>query len=290
MNRTRLLAAIAFSLAFPVMAREVPPAHTQLFPTLSLAQANAVVASASHGNAHALSVFQGRDGLIGVVYAGTGGAKGIVWLTPHGEAVITDGHLVDQQGADLTRQAMYTQGVLASPAEALTAAMAPARMAIRVGAHGPVLAVLFDPNCAYCHQLYAALSSAAVANDVQVRYVVVGTLKATSIPRAASILADRDPAKALAMNETDFDTTKEEGGYPVAKVIRADIKAAVESNNGLFNHTGAVGTPTILYCDKATGTARMRQGIPADIATFIAQAGPVERGVCVPAPSQKGVH
>ena len=116
MITARLFTWLALAATIPVAAASVPVAHAQRPPLLSLAQADAAVSSASHGNAHALSVFRGTDGMIGVVYRGTGGSKGIVWLTPHGGAVVTDGHLVDRQGSDLTKAAMYEQGLLLTPA------------------------------------------------------------------------------------------------------------------------------------------------------------------------------
>ena len=249
-----------------------PVAHTQQFPTLSLSQANAAITAASHGAVHAVRVFSGPDELVGAVIEDAAKRQNIVWLTPHGGAVLNGGTLFDRAGMNLSRAAMFAQGLLLSPAAVLKQAADPSRHSIAVGRSGPRITVLFDPNCVYCHGLYNALSAQVAAGHVRVRYVVVGTLKASSVPRAASLLAAKDPVKALAINEADYDGAKEEGGYPIIAGIDPALTAVVAANNALFGQAGAVGTPAIFYCAKATGTAQVAMGVPGDIKAFIAGA------------------
>ncbi|MGH8307844.1 MAG: thioredoxin fold domain-containing protein [Gammaproteobacteria bacterium] len=247
--------------------------HTKQLLTLSLAQANSAVASASHGRAHVLKVFPGPDGLIGAVIEGPSKTLGIAWLTPHGNAVLSGDMLIGPGGTDLNKEAMFSQGLLLRPAPALEQAAAPAARGILVGTTGPRITVFFDPNCIYCHRLYLDLAPQVAAGKVRVRYVIVGVLKESSLPRAASILAAKHPVQALNLDEADFDVKTEEGGYPVASALDPALKRGVEANNRLFSRAGFDGTPTILYCAKATKDVQVLTGIPTDIMTFVASAG-----------------
>jgi thiol:disulfide interchange protein DsbG len=247
-------------------------AHAAAQP-LTLAQADAAVASASHGKAHAARLFAGPAGLVGVVLADNPVTHmgDIAWLTPDGRQIIP-GQLLSLDGSDLTLAAKYDQGVLLRPSEVVKEASRPESKAILMGTSGPTLTVLFDPNCIYCNLAYAALTKEAQAAHVRVRFVMVGTLKETSIPRSASILAAADRAAALNQNETTFDKAQEEGGYPVDSVIPAAEKATVESNNDLFRRSGIFGTPAVLYCSQAAHAVKSVNGLPSDFHALIADA------------------
>jgi thiol:disulfide interchange protein DsbG len=248
-------------------------------PALSLAQADDAIHFASHGVAHAKKLFSGPDGLVGVVIEDANKGHAIVWLTPHGEAVL-NGAVIDLKGADLSRAAMFSQGLLLSPARVLQEAAEPSHQGIVVGTAGPLITVLFDPNCIFCHQLYLKLQPEVAAGHVRVRYVVVGTLKETSVPRAVSLLAAKDRTTALQTDEDAFDTVHEEGGYPIAPVLNPALKSVVEANNALFAKSGAVGTPATFYCAKSTKDAQVTMGMPVDINTYIAQAADTGSAAC----------
>lgn len=246
--------------------------------SLTLEQAEEAITSASRGQDHVAKVFPGPDGLIGVVTEGPSGTPGIAWLTPHGMAVVRGGDLVGPGGTDLTRKAMYSQGLYLRPDVVLGAAAAPAARGIMIGVHGPLVTVFLDPNCIYCHQLYLALEPEVGAGRLRVRYVVVGKIKASSIARAASLLAAKDPSGALNLDETNFDEKVEEGGYPVATKLDPSLVQAVRSNNALFSRAGFVGTPAVLYCAKGTNEVQSIIGVPVNIAAFanLASYGPAK--------------
>jgi len=274
--------AISTHVSAKVLAQSAraPAAHTQQFPTLSLAQANAAVQSASNGQAHVLRVFRGEDGLVGVIIEGPAHNQNVAWLTTHGKAVVIEGTLIGSTGQNLTQSAMYSQGLLLKPDEAIKQAASVSAHGILVGTKGPVITVFFDPNCIYCHLLYKALAAQVDAGKVRVRYVVVGTLKPSSIPRAVSMLAAVDPAKALALDEAGYDKAHEEGGYPIAKHLSATLQADVEANNVLFSKSGAHGTPAILYCSKSAKAAQFAEGVPGDIAAFVADTAEQPSAAC----------
>ncbi|TAM35183.1 MAG: thiol:disulfide interchange protein DsbG [Rhodanobacter sp.] len=261
------LAAVGGLLGAPAWAATAPAQ-----PAVSVAQAQQLVGSASHGAARVVRVFAGPDGMVGaVIEPSEGGAQQVVWLTPHAQALVTGNNFYDAEGNSLTYQAMLAQGLMTSPAATLTAAAAPASRPILLGSKGPILTELFDPNCIYCHELYQALKPAIAAGQLRVRYVLVGVVKPSSLPRAAAILAAKDPAAALAQDEARFDVKDEEGGYPPDKTMDAAAKAVVDANNALFDKMGASGTPTLLYCATGQKDVQTLGGMPKDVAGFVAQ-------------------
>lgn len=237
-----------------------------------LGKADALIQSVSKQGTHVIKTFAGPDGLLGAVIENeVTKQRNIAWLSPHADVVV-DGSLLSADNRDVLREAKIQQGLILSPADALKQASAPASHSFLVGTGGPVLTVFFDPNCAYCHQLYDELAPEISAGHARVRYVIVGTLKASSAPRAESILAASNPAKALADNEERFDGPNEEGGFSIATQPDPELVAEVGNNSALFGKAGMVGTPSILYCDQA-GAVQLAPGVPADIKSFLTKAG-----------------
>ncbi len=267
----RIIGTAAF-LAMATMA--APRAWSMPQALLTVTQANQIVARASHGSAHVVEVFPGPDGLIGAIVVGRSASRGIVWLTPHGEALFTGGVLRDRDGRDLTRAAMSSRGILLSPTAVWAQAGDPEHRGILVGSGGPLMTVLLDPNGADCHALYDALSPAVASGRVRVRYLLVGMRTPDSAPRAASILAAARPAEALASNEATYDAGHAEGGFPIAVTPGAMFVRAVAANNELFTRAGATGTPATYYCTRASRKAMVMFGVPRDLKAFLAQADP----------------
>lgn len=249
------------------LAHKVPSAQRVSTPAVTR-----MVDRLSHGREHVVKVFNGPDGLLGAVVANAADQRQIAWLSPHAKVLMT-GTLLSATGTDLTQQAKIQQGLVLSPTAALVQATLPARHSILVGTGGPLITAFIDPNCIYCHHLYEALAPLIAAGRVRVRYVVVGTLKASSVPRAASILGASDPARALARNEAAYDAESEEGGYPIAPTIDPSLVSAVTGNNRLFASAGMTGTPEILYCPRASRDVALEPGLPVDLGTFLSGAG-----------------
>ncbi len=267
----RIIGSVVFLAAAAMTA---PRAWSTPPLALTVAQANGVVARASHGAAHVVEVFPGPDGLVGAIVAGRSASRGIVWLTPHGEAVFSGGVLRDRDGRDLTRTAMRSRGMLLAPAAVWAQAGDPGHRGILLGRSGPLVTVLFDPDGADCRELYDALSPAVASGRVRVRYLLVGLLTPGSAARAASILAAARPAEALAINEATYDAGRAAGGFPITATPGASYLRAVAANNALFAHAGASGTPATYYCTRASRTAMVMFGVPRDIPAFLAQADP----------------
>jgi thiol:disulfide interchange protein DsbG len=270
--RLRCLLAVGLLAAHGLALAHAAPAAV-----VSRLDAATLVNQASHGAASLVRMFSGVHGLTGAVIKGPNNTENVAWITPDGKAIIVEGTLVGSHGEDLTRSAMYQQGLMVAPAEGI--AQAGARSdAIMVGTRGPVLTVFFDPNCIFCHILHKALAKPVAEGKVRVRYVIVAILKPSSLGRAVSILGAKDPAKALQIDEAKFNRSTEEGGYtkddssiPAAR--RAALTAVVKANSALMARLGGTGTPTILFCDAKTASVQMSVGMPPNVAGFVSALG-----------------
>lgn len=267
-----LSALLAFAFANLTLgiasARETNPS---IGPLLTLSRANALVLGASHGRARAISVFQGPDGLEGIVVAlkSKKSTHSIIWATPNAKALLI-GNLVDAKGQNLNEQAEVAQGLRLDPADALHIAAQTASMSTVTPGSGPILTFFIDPNCIFCNRLYRLIMPDVQAGRLRVRFVLVGIVKQDSPQRAESILSSSNRLQAIAHDEMDFDVALEEGGYPITDQPTSKAVAASAANDALMSRMGAVGTPTLLYCSKAAdGRVEMLKGVPADFPRFV---------------------
>ncbi|THD11335.1 thiol:disulfide interchange protein DsbG [Metallibacterium scheffleri] len=249
---------------------------------LTQQQANSAVQQASHKLAKVLRTFKGPGGLTGAVIEGPDGTRNIAWVTADGKAVVIHGELVGLQGQDYTQGAMYDERLLLSPAVALEAAASPSTHSILIGSNpkAPIVTAFFDPNCIFCHLLYKAIDPYVTAGKVRVRFVLVGVIKPDSLARATSMLMARDPAKALAVDETKFNRAHEEGGYPIDGLLDPALTNAVKANGNLMAKADGHGTPTLLYCSASAKSVQLASGLPPDMARFVADVASGSSAAC----------
>ncbi|MBU2750107.1 thioredoxin fold domain-containing protein [Acidithiobacillus thiooxidans] len=119
-----------------------------------------------------------------------------------------------------------------------------------VGRRGPELTAFMDPNCIWCHRFYEKAMPLVRAGKLHLRVALVGFLKPTSAAKAAAILAAKNPAQALAIDESHFNVTTEEGGIRPDYQAPLSIRRAVSDNTQLLAQTGEEATPTLLYYTK----------------------------------------
>ena len=120
-----------------------------------------------------------------------------------------------------------------------------------VGNRGPELTAFMDPNCIWCHRFYEKAMPLVRAGKLHLRVALVGYLKPTSAAKAAAILAAKNPAQALAFDESHFNVITEEGGIRPDYQAPLAIRRAVSDNTQLLAETGEEATPTLLYYTKA---------------------------------------
>jgi thiol:disulfide interchange protein DsbG len=273
-----LIGALA---ALPALAQTAtPPAATAATPAPAAAPKSVDVPDAvqatlnklTGGTTKVLGAFEAPAGLIGLAVSLGAQKNAILYATPDGKYLM-QGMIVSSDGENLT-QAEAKQ-MLPQPPDAAAnfASLDKTHSYLWGKASAPKeMWVLFDPNCIYCHKAYDALKPAVSAGKVKVHVIQAGFLKADSMPKAAAIMAAKDPAAALATDEKNFDEAKEEGSIK-GDMSNKDAVAKVTANNSWMQAQGIGGTPYVLYKDTA-GKAQDIAGFDPDIDGLLAKIGP----------------
>jgi len=135
---------------------------------------------------------------------------------------------------------------------------------IRDGKSAHVMYVFFDPNCPYCHKVYEMLRPQVQRGEVELRWVVIGKLMATSIGKAAAMLEAKDPTEALHRNERGFSQeTGSFGGIEEEPAPREETLRRLNANHALLNRSGFDAVPALLFRTKEGKTDIIRGAPPA---------------------------
>ena len=133
---------------------------------------------------------------------------------------------------------------------------------IRDGKSAHVVYVFFDPNCPYCHKVYEMLRLPVQRGEVELRWVVVGKLMATSVGKAATMLESKDPTEAFYRSERGFSQeTGAFGGIEEEPAPRDDTLRKLDANLALLKRSGFDAVPTLLFRTK-DGKADIIRGAP----------------------------
>lgn len=190
-----------------------------------------------------------------------------IYLTPDHKRVIL-GTMIDRQGNNLS----------AGPLQRLTAKryqnIWPSLEQSSWVADGSddadrVVYAFTDANCPFCHKFWMASRPWVKAGKVQIREIMVGVIKSSSRPKAATILAADNSAAALKRNEQTFS----DGGITPLNTIPSDLKEKVNANNRLMRSLGFHGTPTIVYREQ-NGDVRVVTGMPQGHKMLEVMGGP----------------
>lgn len=179
------------------------------------------------------------------------GQPAALYLTPDGKHVIV-GAILDSAGNNLT--ATHLKEHL--PAPEFANAWSRLEKATWVAEGSPsakrVVYVFTDPECGYCKKFWHA-SQPYLGKDAQLRHIIVGVIKPSSMNKAAGILAAPDPARALADHELS--------GSKGLTEIPPTVERKIQANNALMEQLGISATPAVYYKDKQ-GKVRRVLGIP----------------------------
>ncbi|MHB1666756.1 MAG: thioredoxin fold domain-containing protein [Thiomonas sp.] len=128
------------------------------------------------------------------------------------------------------------------------------------------LYIFFDPNCPYCHKLYGMLRAEVGKDDLQFRWIPLGMLTPSSLPKAAAILQAEDPLQAFHKNENDYDFAangQPGGGIEPATTITPKVRQELASNLAVYNGNRLFGVPVMVWT-KADRRAASLTGVPSD--------------------------
>ena len=114
-----------------------------------------------------------------------------------------------------------------------------------------------DPNCPYCHKFRELAAPWIKAGKVQLRHIMVGLIKESSVPKAATILASSEPSELLSRHQRTFDS----GGIQASEELDVTARQQVAQNTRLMQQLGARATPTVVYWD-SNGEIAAKQGAP----------------------------
>lgn len=109
--------------------------------------------------------------------------------------------------------------------------------------------IFFDPNCPACQMLYKNLQPFIHSHDLQLRWVPVAIVNATSAGKAAAILQAPDPAAALRRNEESYHTDSYRGGIE-EDIPTASTERKLRANERLLDQLDIPVVPTMLFAGK----------------------------------------
>lgn len=240
----------------------------------SLDRVKALIQGASQGQTRATGVFEGPEGLVGVLtIENSSNAKGVIFTNRSGSVVLP--MAISETGENLIEKALVEQDVYAKPDESLTKAASPAAKGIMFGKSGPILTVFMDPNCYYCNKLFKDFQAPVKAGKVRLRFVMVGFLRADSSAKSAAILSSGDPLAALAKAESQPD---DKGAAAAPASTDTVAMETVASNSRLMSDMGPVSTPGLLYCSDSKVV--FMRGVPPELDSFLASVSAEGHPAC----------
>lgn len=227
-------------------------------PAVSTPAYPPALATAMRGGLKVEKTFPAISGLTGYVL-NRDGEYTVVFATPDNQTII-NGALIGPDGKNLTP--MYTEQHVPKPDyDGMWPSLEKAPVVITGAKGSQVKAVIYaflDPNCIFCHLAWKAFKPYEKAG-LQVRWLPVAFLNATSAPKAAAIMQSDDPTAALDRHETNYKT----GGIdPQGVAVKDDTRAKLESNSKLMKAFGFNGTPALVYKDPRTGKVLTKNGMP----------------------------
>jgi thiol:disulfide interchange protein DsbG len=125
--------------------------------------------------------------------------------------------------------------------------------------------IFFDPNCPYCHKLYESLRPLIAANDLQLRWIPVGLLTASSPAKAAAILQADNPLQAFHDNEDNFNFNDSSPGGGIDQVATVSDKTRLDlaANLSVLQGQNLFVVPVAVF-RASDGHGFMFQGAPPD--------------------------
>lgn len=202
-----------------------------------------------------------------------------LFVTPDGEHVIA-GTLLDARG-NKPADAALEQAVRGAMTADAWSKLASSHWIEDGKTDAPRTVYVFtDPNCPYCNKFWADARPWVDSGKVVLRHVMVGILTPTSAGKAAALLADKDPAAALAAYERGHVERNnlsiaagrvrplgDAGLKPLTK-IPADVEAKLAANEALMASLGLQATPAMVWRD-ANGAVQMRTGAPPSVLSAV---------------------
>lgn len=160
------------------------------------------------------------------------------------------GHVISPKGVDLTDHDLARFTPKPDYAAVVSRLDSGGHLISEGRTTAPLLYVFADPNCIFCYHFYRMAEPLVAAGRLQLRWVMVGFLKSTSLARATTILSAQNPRSAWHTDEDRFDTAHEAGGIAPALSQDKTLQGVLQAHLAAMDTVGGVGTPTLLYRDQ----------------------------------------
>ena len=126
---------------------------------------------------------------------------------------------------------------------------APKATWIAEGRGSRIVYIFIDPNCPSCALLYRNLRTLIEPHDLQLRWIPVAVVNATSLGKAAAILQAPDRLAALRRNEERYHGETYSGGIE-EDIPSTETEQRLRTNEGLLNKLDIPVVPTMLFANK----------------------------------------
>jgi len=135
--------------------------------------------------------------------------------------------------------------------------------------------VFMDANCTFCTKFWSDARPWVNSGKVQLRHVMVAVIAPTSAGKAATLMADKDPARRLSDYEKAhaFGVARMVAGGPrhslqdpnllPMEAVPPAIALMLERHEGMMRALGLTGTPGIVYRG-LDGRIATRPGVTRD--------------------------
>jgi len=225
----------------------------------------------SNGQAHILHAFPAAMHLNGyAVSIGAGDRDVLFYTSPHAHYFFIGG-IFDASGKNLSKEyahrylpAALSAPVVHTPHNWLDSIRHTTWFTVGKPNAPKTLFMVMDPNCIFCHLTWQKLLPYIHSGTLRLHVTLVGFLKPSSAPKAATILLAKDPAKALTYDERHFNEATEEGGTVPALHIPPSVLAEVQANTHWMSQNGIGGTPFLTWKGK-DGKVHHLNGMPLHI-------------------------
>lgn len=259
--RTRFIATVLSSVllattAVSSAADTATPANKTSVPVVaSKNSANNVqdsyknlVQKITNGQIQVLKQFAGPGDLVGLVVVSPEGQKAVIYADKNAQYIMI-GNVITADGQ--SRAAIDTEKYVNSEIAQKAWANAAKTAWILDGSPNAkhVIYAIGDPNCSACHKFYSDTRSYVDNGDLAIRWILVGFLRPSSPGMSMAIMNAKDPAALLKQNESQFNSTKEQGGIQPLANPSADLKAKFDGNMKFMSDHQFTVTPVILFKD-----------------------------------------
>ncbi|WP_406664191.1 thiol:disulfide interchange protein DsbG [Gallaecimonas sp. GXIMD1310] len=179
-----------------------------------------------------------------------------LYLTPDGKHVIT-GYMYDTKGNNVSEEIL--DKLVYQPQYKKDWQALQSSNYIKDGADSAkrVIYMFSDANCPYCNHVWRDARPWVEAGKVQIRHVMVGILRQSSLTKAAAIMASKDPSKTL----HNYEQNREHAQLPDMAKIPDNIRKELSHNYQLMQQMGINATPAI-YFKNDDGQVQRINGAP----------------------------